>query len=103
MHHPELEDVWGDLEKKVKPVKPEEAKQPEGLKVTLLPFQRESLFWMRKQEAGPWTGGMLAVSGRVRSDLDDELTVRLCSRTKWEWERLFRPWRCSLAIGRSPT
>ena len=62
MHHPELEDVWGDLETKVKPVKPEEAEQPEGLKVTLLPFQRESLHWMRKQEAGPWTGGMLAVS-----------------------------------------
>ncbi|KAG1775703.1 SNF2 family N-terminal domain-containing protein [Suillus placidus] len=39
-HHPELKDVWGD--------------------VTLLPFQQESLFWMRKQEQGIWHGGMLA-------------------------------------------
>ncbi|CAE6511630.1 unnamed protein product [Rhizoctonia solani] len=58
--HPELEDVWGDLERTVKPVAPEKAPQPEGLKVTLLPFQQESLFWMRKQETGPWSGGMLA-------------------------------------------
>jgi DNA repair protein RAD16 len=25
-----------------------------------LPFQKESLYWMRKQEEGPWKGGMLA-------------------------------------------
>ncbi|CAE6445882.1 unnamed protein product [Rhizoctonia solani] len=60
IQHPELEDVWGDLERTVKPVAPEKAPQPEGLKVTLLPFQQESLFWMRKQETGPWSGGMLA-------------------------------------------
>jgi hypothetical protein len=29
--------------------------------VTLLPFQQESLYWMRKQEDGVWNGGMLAV------------------------------------------
>lgn len=101
VHHPELEDVWGDLEKKVKPVQPEKAEQPEGLKVTLLPFQRESLFWMRKQEAGPWTGGMLAVSSRLY--LVYVLNLRLGFRTRWEWERLFRLWRCSSAIGRNPT
>ncbi|CAE6404314.1 unnamed protein product [Rhizoctonia solani] len=60
LYHPELEDVWGDLEKTIKPVAPQKADQPEGLKVTLLPFQQESLYWMRKQETGPWSGGMLA-------------------------------------------
>ncbi|CAE6397215.1 unnamed protein product [Rhizoctonia solani] len=60
VHHPELQDVWGDLEKTIKPVAPQKADQPEGLKVTLLPFQQESLHWMRKQETGLWSGGMLA-------------------------------------------
>ena len=60
-HHPELEDVWGDLEKGVAVVVPQKADPPAGLKVTLLPFQQESLFWMRKQEKGVWKGGMLAV------------------------------------------
>jgi hypothetical protein len=31
-----------------------------SLKLTLLPFQKESLFWMKQQETGPWKGGMLA-------------------------------------------
>ncbi|OCF37035.1 hypothetical protein I316_00939 [Kwoniella heveanensis BCC8398] len=31
-----------------------------SLKLTLLPFQKESLYWMKKQEEGPWKGGMLA-------------------------------------------
>ncbi|KAG9089301.1 hypothetical protein FRC06_001635, partial [Ceratobasidium sp. 370] len=60
VHHPELKDVWGDLEKNIKPVQPRKADQPEGLKVSLLPFQQESLYWMQKQENGPWCGGMLA-------------------------------------------
>ncbi|CAE7175903.1 unnamed protein product [Rhizoctonia solani] len=60
VQHPELQDVWGDLERTIKPVAPQKAPQPEGLKVTLLPFQQESLYWMRKQENGPWSGGMLA-------------------------------------------
>jgi hypothetical protein len=39
----------------------EKASQPSGLKVKLLPFQQESLFWMRKQEKySEWKGGMLA-------------------------------------------
>jgi DNA repair protein RAD16 len=59
-HHPELKDVWGDVESGIPIVIPEKAEQPAGLKVTLLPFQRESLFWMRKQEQGIWHGGMLA-------------------------------------------
>jgi DNA repair protein RAD16 len=61
-HHPELKDVWGDLAANIPIVVPTKADQPANLKLTLLPFQRESLFWMKKQEAGIWNGGMLAVS-----------------------------------------
>lgn len=60
-NHPELRTVWKDVEARKKVVTPEKAEQPAGLKVTLLPFQRESLFWMRKQEGGIWKGGLLAV------------------------------------------
>ncbi|KAJ6543921.1 SNF2 family N-terminal domain-containing protein [Mycena capillaripes] len=59
-HHPELKDVWGDLAANIPIVVPTKADQPTNLKLTLLPFQRESLFWMKKQEAGIWHGGMLA-------------------------------------------
>ncbi|KAJ7638363.1 SNF2 family N-terminal domain-containing protein [Roridomyces roridus] len=59
-HHPELRDVWGDLEASIPVVVPTKADQPANLKLTLLPFQRESLFWMKKQETGIWNGGMLA-------------------------------------------
>ncbi|KDQ65098.1 hypothetical protein JAAARDRAFT_64882 [Jaapia argillacea MUCL 33604] len=59
-HHPELKDVWGELEGKVVVVTPKKAEQPEGLKARLLPFQLESLYWMRKQEQGPNAGGILA-------------------------------------------
>ncbi|KAK8849448.1 hypothetical protein IAR55_004781 [Kwoniella newhampshirensis] len=60
MYHPELEDVWGDLQTKVVPVKPITMEAHPSLKLTLLPFQKESLYWMKKQEEGPWKGGMLA-------------------------------------------
>ncbi|KAF8164913.1 SNF2 family N-terminal domain-containing protein [Crassisporium funariophilum] len=59
-NHPELKDVWGDLEEKIAIVEPQKAEQPANLKLTLLPFQQESLFWMRKQEKSIWRGGMLA-------------------------------------------
>ncbi|KAJ7499427.1 SNF2 family N-terminal domain-containing protein [Mycena latifolia] len=59
-HHPELKDVWGDLAANIPIVVPTKADQPANLKLALLPFQRESLFWMKKQEAGIWNGGMLA-------------------------------------------
>ncbi|KAF5320985.1 hypothetical protein D9619_001153 [Psilocybe cf. subviscida] len=59
-HHPELRDVWGDLTKDIPIIKPIKADQPANLKLTLLPFQQESLYWMRKQEQGIWNGGMLA-------------------------------------------
>jgi DNA repair protein RAD16 len=60
IHHPELADIWGDLERNIGVVAPQKAEQPQGLKVSLLPFQRESLFWMRQQEKGEWGGGLLA-------------------------------------------
>ncbi|KAF7354866.1 ATP-dependent helicase rhp16 [Mycena sanguinolenta] len=59
-HHPELRDVWGDLAANIPIVVPTKADQPANLKLTLLPFQRESLAWMKKQELGIWHGGMLA-------------------------------------------
>ncbi|KAI6046523.1 SNF2 family N-terminal domain-containing protein [Pisolithus marmoratus] len=58
-HHPELRNVWKGL-KGLAVVVPEKAAQPAGLKVTLLPFQQESLSWMRKQEESIWKGGILA-------------------------------------------
>jgi DNA repair protein RAD16 len=61
-HHPELRDAWGDLEAAVGTAKPLKAEQPSGLRVTLLPFQQESLYWMRNQEFGRYAGGLLAVS-----------------------------------------
>lgn len=61
LHHPELRTVWGDLERKPAVEAKEKAAQPPNLKVKLLPFQQESLLWMRKQEKhSEWKGGMLA-------------------------------------------
>ena len=59
-HHPELQDVWGDTERAIPVNVPVKATQPPGLKVTLLPFQQESLHWFKQQEEGIWSGGMLA-------------------------------------------
>lgn len=59
-YHPELRTVWGDLEEDIPIHKPERSPQPPGFKATLLPFQQESVSWMRKQENGPWAGGVLA-------------------------------------------
>ena len=59
-NHPELKDVWGDVERAIPVNVPVRDPQPPGLKVTLLPFQQESLHWFKKQEQGIWSGGMLA-------------------------------------------
>ncbi|SJX63501.1 probable RAD16-nucleotide excision repair protein [Sporisorium reilianum f. sp. reilianum] len=59
-HHPQLKTVWEDLQNTVAVIKPEEAEQPPGLNIRLLPFQREGLYWMTRQEQGTWKGGMLA-------------------------------------------
>ncbi|KAH7108156.1 SNF2 family N-terminal domain-containing protein [Auriculariales sp. MPI-PUGE-AT-0066] len=59
-HHPELRNVWGDVEAKIPVRVPVRGEQPPELKISLLPFQLESLDWMRQQEEGVWKGGMLA-------------------------------------------
>ncbi|KAF9437674.1 DNA repair protein rad16 [Entomortierella beljakovae] len=57
--HPELGSVWDELDK-VKVHVPEPVDQPEGLQLKLLPFQREGLGWMMKQENSEFKGGILA-------------------------------------------
>ncbi|CDO74187.1 Glycosyltransferase Family 2 protein [Trametes cinnabarina] len=59
-HHPELLDVWGDVERRIEIIEPKKSEQPPNLKVRLLPFQLESLSWFKEQEKGVWRGGMLA-------------------------------------------
>ncbi|CCG83688.1 protein of unknown function [Taphrina deformans PYCC 5710] len=58
-HHPDLENVWGDLETK-EIIVPTKAAQPEILTLKLLPFQLEGLYWLRKQEQSEFRGGILA-------------------------------------------
>ncbi|WVO13666.1 hypothetical protein L204_101287 [Cryptococcus depauperatus] len=60
MHHPNLYDIWGNLEANITPVQPVAMEAHPSLKLTLLPFQKESLYWMKKQEQGLWKGGVLA-------------------------------------------
>ncbi|EJT51115.1 hypothetical protein A1Q1_07710 [Trichosporon asahii var. asahii CBS 2479] len=74
-------DAWGDLEANLEPVKPVPMEAHPSLKLTLLPFQKESLYWMKKQEEGPWKGGMLADEmgmGKTKIDLK-KYDVVLCS------------------------
>lgn len=59
-YHPELIDIWGNLQEKVVPIQPVMMEAHPSLKLTLLPFQKESLYWMKEQEKGIWKGGMLA-------------------------------------------
>jgi DNA repair protein RAD16 len=109
-NHPELANVWIDLEKNSSKGKPQNATQPANLKVTLLPFQLEGLFWMRKQEKGVWHGGILAVrlhlvlSFRVWLYwIQDEmgyviLPSYVLALTFAEWGRLSRPFPYSFLM-----
>ncbi|KIK21893.1 hypothetical protein PISMIDRAFT_680849 [Pisolithus microcarpus 441] len=85
-HHPELRNVWKDL-RRMAVVAPEKADQPAGLKVTLLPFQQESLSWMRKQEESIWKGGILALDEahniKERSTNTAKACFELQSNYKW--------------------
>lgn len=81
-HHPELRDAWGDLEAGVGIVVPQKAEQPSRLRATLLPFQQESLYWMRNQEFGQYAGGLLAVSLVLLLEVMLVLTLNL-GRTRW--------------------
>jgi len=59
MIHPELATVW-DLLKKEAAIPVQMASQPEPLKLPLLPFQKEGLNWLLKQEETKFRGGILA-------------------------------------------
>ncbi|KAF3937592.1 hypothetical protein ABW19_dt0201039 [Dactylella cylindrospora] len=59
IHHPYLETVWDEL-KACPPISVEKAKQPDGLTLTMLPFQLEGLNWLEKQEKTRFNGGILA-------------------------------------------
>ncbi|KAI5783288.1 SNF2 family N-terminal domain-containing protein [Pyronema domesticum] len=57
--HPELRTVFEDLDHR--PMIPvQEDPQPEGLSLSLLPFQKEGLHWLRAQERSDFRGGILA-------------------------------------------
>ncbi|KAI9505438.1 DNA repair protein rad16 [Coemansia spiralis] len=56
-NHPHLRHAWGDLSKQVSTQKIE---QPAELKIKLLPFQQEGVWWMSQQERTAFKGGILA-------------------------------------------
>ncbi|EWC46267.1 DNA repair protein RAD16 [Drechslerella stenobrocha 248] len=58
-HHPYLETIWQELAESP-PIPVEKAQQPEGLSLTMLPFQLEGLNWLRQQEQTVFNGGILA-------------------------------------------
>lgn len=57
--HPELANIWKVLSARQKPAV-ERATQPEGMTLTMMPFQLEGLNWLRKQEESVFKGGILA-------------------------------------------
>lgn len=57
--HPELQTVWKELDAKPR-ITVEKDKQPDGLSLTMLPFQLEGLHWLRCQEETGFKGGILA-------------------------------------------
>lgn len=57
--HPDLKDVFPNLDS-AELIKPERAPQPDGMTITLLPFQLEGLNWLLKQESSIYNGGILA-------------------------------------------
>ncbi|KAL9548007.1 hypothetical protein MBANPS3_005884 [Mucor bainieri] len=60
IQHPELEGIWEDLEK-IEPAKVNPVEQPDGLKLSLLPFQKYGVGWMLAQEKlDTFKGGILA-------------------------------------------
>ena len=59
-HHEELCGAWDALHQHTRKGTAEQAPQPPGISVKLLPFQREGLYWLQKQERSQWRGGLLA-------------------------------------------
>ncbi|KAJ3166157.1 DNA repair protein rad16, partial [Irineochytrium annulatum] len=60
--HPELVTIWDNMkeEKEQRPEIPEKCEQPDGITLSLLPFQREGVFWLKSQETTKFNGGILA-------------------------------------------
>ena len=58
--HPELVGVWDGLRRPPREGPAPQAPQPEGISMSLLPFQREGLYWLQSQERSEWRGGLLA-------------------------------------------
>jgi DNA repair protein RAD16 len=54
-----MKDIWVKIEAQ-KVIDPNEELQPKDLLVSLLPFQREGLNWLIKQEESIYKGGILA-------------------------------------------
>lgn len=57
--HPDLITVFDELNAEPK-FEPVELPEPEGMTISLLPFQKEGLNWLLKQEASKYNGGILA-------------------------------------------
>lgn len=57
--HPELEHVWEKLEEEA-PREVKQIEQPKELVLNLLPFQREGVYWLKRQEDSSFGGGILA-------------------------------------------
>ncbi|KAJ1941537.1 DNA repair protein rad16, partial [Linderina macrospora] len=57
LHHPQLKAAWKSLPE---PPEMQMTEQPPNLKIRLLPFQREGVWWMARQEGTQFRGGILA-------------------------------------------
>lgn len=57
--HPEVKNIWENLDSAPK-IEVERIDQPQDILIKLLPFQREGINWMIKQEASHFNGGVLA-------------------------------------------
>ncbi|KAJ2401376.1 DNA repair protein rad16, partial [Coemansia sp. RSA 2559] len=60
LNHPHLRHVWSSLEPATADKATRMIEQPESLKMQLLPFQREGVWWMAQQESSVFRGGILA-------------------------------------------
>lgn len=79
-HHPELKDTFKRLED-LPPKTAQRAKQPDGMKLTLLPFQQEALHWMVEQEKSKYNGGILA------DEMGMGKTIEMISLMMWDPEK----------------
>ncbi|KAJ1766388.1 DNA repair protein rad16 [Coemansia sp. RSA 1813] len=60
LNHPHLRHAWSSLEPATADKKMGKIGQPRDLKMKLLPFQQEGVWWMAQQETSVFRGGILA-------------------------------------------